>query len=174
MVCYNECVLMDVSKVVPSLKEYNLVTMSMSAWNKLERQMRDLSSKERIAKLERSRKYLRNCMNNLQKGWCPTSKIAKYLRFKRLAVTAAIVIFMVMRLNNPKDYTVRKVVTLEGAKALKEWLLRYKKRWATISDQTGDVALLSDDPVFYSIHMCQCHPNIFETDIRPYLSVRKT
>lgn len=166
-------VVMDVRKLVPGLDNYNLVTMSIDCWNNYETQIRRMNSEQRVAKLKRCRKLVRQCLRAFQASHCKLSRLAYYLSFKRFAVTTAVIAYTVLRINNPKKYPVRKIVTTDGAKSMKKWLVTYKKRWATVNEDRGSVKLYSNESVFYNIASCHCHPTLFEEQIRPHVSLLK-
>lgn len=166
-----EGVLVDLSKIVPAMTDYNLVTIPMEAWKSHERQFKAMDTAARVSKLRRCKKLVRECLNAIRKTMCPTARVVYYLCFKRFVVTTAIVAFSMLRNNDPKSWPVRKIVTKEGQTALNKFLMHKKKRWASVDGKKGSIHLYSNESVFFNVRPCKCHLDAFTKHIHPNLSL---
>ncbi len=169
----DECVLVDLSKIVPAMNDYNIFAIPMDSWNSHERQLKAMGTDGRLAKLKRCKKLARDALQTLKMTTCPTARIVYYLCFKRFMVTTAVVAFSIMRINDPKKWPIRKVVTPEGNKAWMNFLTHKKKRWASVDTKRGNVHLFSDEKMFYKVPMCKCHPDALAKHIIPNVSLVK-
>lgn len=168
-----EGVIIDLSRVVPALKDYNMFAMPLNCWELHEKQMKAMGAAERIAKLRRSKKQLRECLRGMKNTQCPTMRAVLNVTFKRFMVTTAVITYTILRIHDPKAWPLRKYVTPKGVQSIMHWLSTHKRRWTAVNAEKGNVHLYTDEPRFYNIAQCACHPGVFDKHLRPNLSLRK-
>lgn len=163
-------VVIDLRRIVPVMKDYSTISMTLESWTMHLTQLKALSSEKRLQKLRNFKKLVRKCHKSMHSSKCYTLKITYYLNLIRFSVSTALIAYTLLHIHNPKGYPVRKIVTEAGTKEIMSYLHNVKRRWSSVKQAC--VHLCTDENVFYNVGPCKCHPKAFDKHIKPHLSLR--